>query len=97
MVDFFLIRISLVVRFADTLGDDLGVTLLVAGVLAVSTLHTGSVLEEISAKGAAHNVIELLRDKLVTLLLVDFLLLLTDSTLTIETDIERSSVLQLFG
>lgn len=93
VINFFFIGVGLVVRLADTLGDDFGVTLLVAGVLAVRTLHAGCVLEEISAKGAAHDVIELLRDELVTLLLVDFFLLLADSTLTVEADIKRSSVL----
>jgi exosome complex RNA-binding protein Csl4 len=33
-----------VVGFADTLGNNLGVTLAVAGVLAIRTLHAGSIL-----------------------------------------------------
>lgn len=97
MVNLLLVGIGLVVRLANTLGNDLGIAFLVASVLAVGTLHTGSVLEEVSAEGAAHDVIELLRNKFVALLLMNFLFLLTDGTLTIETDIKGPSILQLFG
>lgn len=97
MVDLLFVRVRLIVCFADTLGDDLGIALLMAGVLAVSTLHAGGIFQEIAAKCAAHDVVKLLRDELVALLLVDLLLLLPNSTLTIETNIERTSVFQLLG
>lgn len=97
MVDFLLIRISLIVGLADTLSDDLGVTFPMACVLAVGTLHTGCVLEEVSAQSTAHDVVELLRDELVALLFVDFFLFLTDGTLSVETNVERTSVFKLLG
>lgn len=66
-------------------------------VLAVSTLHTRSILEKFSAQRTAHDVVELLRDKFVALFLVNLLLLLPNCTLTVETNIERTAVLQLLG
>jgi flagellar basal body P-ring protein FlgI len=48
VVDLLLVGIGLVVGLADTLGDDLGVTFTVASILAVRTLHTCGVLEEVS-------------------------------------------------
>ena len=97
VVDLLLVGIGLVVGLADTLGDDLGIALAMTGVLAIGTLHAGCILQKIAAKSATHDVVELLRDELVSLLLVDFFLLLTDSTLTVQSDIEWSSVLQLLG
>ena len=97
MIDLLLVWIRLVICFADTLGNDLRVTLAVTRILAVGTLHTRSILEKFSAQRTAHDVVELLRNKLVTLLLVNFLLLLSNSTLTVETDIEWAAVLQLLG
>lgn len=97
MVDFLLVRIGLVVGFTDTLGDNLGITLAVAGVLAVRTLHAGSILEEFSTQCTAHDVVKLLGDELVTLLFVNLLLLLTNGTLTVKTNIKGTAVLQLFG
>ena len=97
MVDLLLVRVGFVVGLANTLGHNLGVALLVAGVFAVGTLHTRSILEEFSAQRTAHDVVELLGNELVALFLVDFLLLLANGTLTVETDIERSAVLQLLG
>lgn len=97
MVDFLLVRIGLVVGFADTLGDNLGVTLAVAGVLAIRTLHASSILKEFSTQCTAHNVVKLLGDELVALLLVNLLLLLANSTLTVKTNVKGTAVLQLFG
>lgn len=97
VIDLLFIRISLVVGLADTLGDHFGITLAVAGVLAVGALHASSVLQEITAKSTAHNIVELLCDELVTLLLVYLFFLLADSSLSIETDVEWSSILQLLG
>lgn len=97
VVDLLLVGIGFVVGLADTFGDNLRVALLVACILAVGTLHTRSILEKFSAQRTAHDVVELLRNKLVTLLLVNFLLLLSNGTLTVETDIEWAAVLQLLG
>ena len=97
VVDLLLVGIGLVVCLADTLGDDLLVALAVAGILAVRTLHTRSVLEELSAQRAAHDVVELLGNELVALLFVNLFLLLAHGTLAVETDIERPTVFELLG
>lgn len=48
VVDFLFIRIGLIIGFADTLGNNLRVTLAVAGVFTIRTLHSGGILEEFS-------------------------------------------------
>lgn len=95
VVDLLLVGIGLVVGLADTLGDDLGITFAMTSIFAIGTLHAGSILQEIAAKSTTHDVVKLLRDELVSLLLVDFFLLLADGTLTVQSDIEWSSILQL--
>lgn len=97
VVDLFFVGVRLVVGFADTLGDDLGIAFPVAGVFAVRALHASSILEEVAAKSTSHDIVKLLRDELVALFLVNLLLSLTDCTLTIETNVEWSSVFQLLG
>lgn len=97
MVDLLLVGVCFVIRFADTFGDHLGIALAMAGIFAVGTLHPGSVLQKVTAKSTAHNIVELLRDELVSLLFVNIFLLLPNGTLAIETDIEWPSVLQLLG
>lgn len=97
VVDLLFVGVGFVVGLADTLGDNLRVALFVTCVLAVGTLHTRSILEKFSTQRTAHDVVELLGDELVALLLVNLLLLLTNGTLTVETNIERTAVLQLFG
>lgn len=97
VVELGLVRIRFCVGLGDTLGDHLLVALLVARVLAVRALHTGSVLEEVAAKGASHDVIELLLDELVTVLLVDLFLALTNGTLAAETNVERPAILVFLG
>jgi hypothetical protein len=91
MVDLFFVWVGLVVGFADAFGDDLGIAFGVTSVLAISTLYTGRVLEEISAKCTAHDVVELLLDELVSLLLVHHFFLLANGSLAVEANIERSS------
>lgn len=88
VVDLLLVGIGLGVRFADTLGDDLGKAVLVASVLAVRALHAGGVLEEIATVCAAHDVVEGLHGELVAVLLDDILLLLTNGAFTSKTDVE---------
>lgn len=97
VIDLLLVGVGLVVRLADTFGDDLGIALAVAGIFAVGTLHARGILQEVAAQGTAHDVVELLRDELVTLLLVDLFLLLAHGTLAVETNVERTAVLELFG
>lgn len=97
MVEFGFIRICLGIRLCDTLGDHLGVTLLVTCVIAVGTLHTSRVLQKVAAESAAHDVVELLLHKLVSVLLDHIFLALTDSTLSAKANIERSLVLRVFG
>lgn len=63
MVKLLLIRVGLRVRGTDTFGDDLGITFLVTSVFAVLALHTSRVLQKISAKGASHDIVELLKNK----------------------------------
>ena len=97
MVDLFFLGICFIVCFADALGDHLGVALAMASVFAIRTLHARGVLEEFSTERTAHNVVELLCDELVALLLVNLFLLLTHGTLTIETNVEGTAILQLLG
>lgn len=88
VVEFCLIRIGLSIGLGDALCDDFGVALLVAGVVAVGALHAGCVLEEFGTESAAHDVVELLLHKLVSILLDHVLFALTDGTLTTQTEIE---------
>lgn len=97
VIDFFFIGISFVVGFTDTLCDNFRIALAMASVFTILTLHTSGIFEELSAERTAHDIVELLSDKFVSLFLVDFFFLLANSTLTIQTDIERSAILQLFG
>lgn len=97
VVDFLLVGIGLVVGFANTLGDNLGVTFAMASILAIGALHPRCIFQEVAAKCTTHNIIELLRNELVALLFVDLFLPLSDSTLAIQSNVERSSILQLLG
>lgn len=97
MVDLLLVGVGFVVCLTDTLGDNLRVAFLVASVLAIRALHTRSIFKEFSTKRTAHDVVELLGDEFVALLLVDVIFLLTHGTLTVKTDIEGTTVLQLLG
>lgn len=93
MVNLLFIGIGLIIGFANTLGDNLRVTFAMASVLAIGTLHSCCVFQEVATKSTAHNVVELLGNELVPLLFVNFFLLLSDSTLTIQSNIEWSPVL----
>ena len=90
MVDFLLVRISLVICLADAFRDDLGITLRVTGVFAVSTLHASRIFEEVPTQSATHHIVELLFHEFVTLFLVHLFLLLPHRALTVETNIEWS-------
>ena len=84
MVQFGLVRIGLGVGLRDALGHNLRIAFLVARVLAVRALHTGSVLEELSAESAAHDVVELLLHELVSVLLDDLFFALANGTLSTQ-------------
>ena len=96
VVDLFLVRIRFVVCFADTLGNHFRITFGMASILAVRTLHSCRVFEKVAAQSTAHDVVKLLLDKLVSLLLVHDLFLLTNSTLSIQTDVEGTTSTGLF-
>lgn len=66
------------------------------GESAVSTLHACSILEKVATKGAAHDVVEGLLDKLVTILLDDLFFSLTNGTLSAKTNIEGPALIVLF-
>lgn len=85
VIDLLFVRISFSITLTDTFGDNARVAFSVASVLAVLALHACRILEEVSAKGAAHDVVELVLDKLVSVHLVNLLLALTNSTHTTET------------
>ena len=87
MVQLGLVWICLRVGLRDTLGNDLGVALLVTSVLAIRALHSSSILEKLAAEGAAHNVVKLLLDEFVTILLHHFFFALTDSTFSAKPSI----------
>lgn len=97
MIDLFFIRIRFGVGLADTFGDYFGVALLVACEFAVLALHASRILQKISAQGAAHYVVELLQNELVSIKLVNFFLSLPYCALPIETNIEWSAIFHLFG
>lgn len=95
VVDLFFVWVGFIVRLADALGDHFRIAFTMARVLAIGTLHACSILQEVPAKRAAHNVVELLCDELVALLLVDLFLLLTDCALSVQAVVEWTAILQL--
>lgn len=66
-----------------------------AGESAVGALHASSVLEEVAAEGAAHDVVKRLLHKLVAILLDDLFFSLADGALSAETNIEGATFLVL--
>ena len=95
MIDLLLVWICLGVGLADTLGDNTSITLCVASIFAILALHTRRVFEKISTESTTHDVVKLLRNKFVAVHLMNFLFSLTDSTFSVESEIERSLVLRL--
>lgn len=92
VVDLLLVRIRFRVGLADTLRNHTGIALCVAGIFAIFALHTGRVLEEIAAQSTPHDVVELLLHKLVAVHLMNLFLALANGALSVEADIEGSSV-----
>jgi hypothetical protein len=83
VVQLLFIRILFRFGFGNALCNDLFEALSVASVLAVFALST-STGKEIRAKGAAHDLIELLDSKLVSVHLLDLALSLADSSGTAQ-------------
>jgi hypothetical protein len=88
MVDFLLLGVGFRIRFRYAFSDDLLVTFLMASVLAIRTLVSGGILQEVTAQRASHNIVKLLLHKLMTILLMYFLFPLTYGTLTAEAELQ---------
>ena len=97
MIQLLFVRIGLSVGLADTFGNDFREALLVARILAVLALHTRGIFQKVSTQRTSHNVVELLRDKFVTVLLLNLLFPLAYSTFAVQTEIKRPSVFDIFG
>jgi hypothetical protein len=97
MVEFSLIGVGFGVRLRDTFGDHLRITLFMASVVAVRTLHTGSVLEELSTESAAHDVVELLLNELVAVLFDDVLFTRANSAFSTKSDVEWRLINRVLG
>ena len=67
MVQLLLVWVCLRVGLAYALGNHFSVTLLVARIFAILTLHASRVLEELAAESATHDVVELLKHELVAI------------------------------
>lgn len=93
MVDLLLVRVRLGIALADAFRDHTRIALGMASVLAVLTLHTGRIFEEVSAKGTTHDVVELVLHELVAVHLMNLLLSLTNGTLSAEAEIDGPPVL----
>ena len=96
VVQLRLVWICLCIRLCDTLRHNFGVTLLVASVLAIRTLHAGSILEKFAAKCTTHDVVELLLHEFVTVLLDNLFFALTNGTLSSKPSIEWLLVSRVF-
>ena len=96
MIELLLIRIGFRIRLADAFGDDLRVTLFMARVFTILALHTSGVFKELPAKSTTHDVVELLKHELMAVKFMDFFLALADGAFTVKTDVEGSSVFELF-
>ena len=96
VIQFGFIGVRFCIRLRDTLCYHFRVTFLMASVLAVRTLHASSILEELAAESAAHNVVELLLHKLVPVLLVHLLFALANGSLAAEPSIEGLLVPGMF-
>lgn len=97
MIELLLIGIGFRIRLADTFCDDFGVAFLMARILAILALHTGGIFEKFSAKSTTHNVVELLEHKLMAVKFIDFFFALADGAFTVKTNVEGSTVFELFG
>ena len=97
MVQLLFVWIGFSIRFADALRNDFCETFSMACVLAVFALHPSRIFEELSAKCTAHDAVELLLHKSVTILLLDFLFTLPDSAFAVESNVKADFASVLFG
>lgn len=67
VVQFGFVRVTFCIRLTNALGDDFRIASLVAHVFAICTLHARLVLEQKTAEGTAHDVVDLLRDEFVAI------------------------------
>ena len=67
-----------------------------ASVLAVLALHSSCIFEELSTKRTAHDGVELLGHKLVTVLFLDFLFALAYGTFSVESEVKSSFAFVVF-
>ena len=88
MVELDLIRITIGIGFADTLGDHARIAVGVTCVLAVFALHARAVFEKLTAVCATHDVEELLGNESVTISFLNILLLLTNGAFPPQSEIE---------
>jgi hypothetical protein len=95
VIEFRLVRICLGIGLRDTLGDNLGVALLMARVSAIRALHACGIFEKVSTQSTTHDVVELLLDKLVPILLVDIFLSLANGAFTTKAKVEGLLVLTM--
>lgn len=96
MIELLLIRVGFRVGFADTFGDDLGVAFFVARIFAILALHTRGVLQKLAAKSTTHDIVELLEHKFMAVKFMNFFFALADGAFTVKTNVEGSSVFELF-
>lgn len=96
MIKLLFIWVGFRIRFADTFCDYLGVAFFVTRIFAILALHTSRVFEKFSAESTTHDVVKLLKDKFMAVKLMNFFFALTDSAFTVETNVEGSSVFELF-
>ena len=96
MIELLLVRIGFRIRFADTFGNNFRVALFMARIFAIPALHTGGVFQELPAKGTTHDVVELLEHKLMAVKFMDFFFALANGAFTVKTNVEGSSVFELF-
>ena len=96
MVELFLIRVGFRIRFADTFGNDLGVALFMARIFTIFALHAGGVFQKLPTKSTTHYVVELLEHKFMAVQFMNFFFALADGAFTIKTNVEGSSVFELF-
>lgn len=87
VLNLFFIRTPFIIGLRDTLCHHFLVTLPVASVLAIGTLHSRRVLEQFTAERTAHDVVELLFDKLVPIHLVNLIFPGTNGALSSKAEI----------
>lgn len=68
-----------------------------ASIFAIRALHACRILEEVTAKRATHDIVELLLHKLMPIHFVHFFLACTNGTFSSKPKIERTLILVKFG